>query len=183
MKLKALKSFSGAYCGNITAGDQFTCDNDDFTHHLIQNKLVEPVGKFAYQNKIHKEDNKKKHPMDSVKPTPPDTDPPAPKESKDSIGLEGGAGKPSFASPADQALPTDKSNISEKEESKEGAASSSPTPPIGPSTSPTSSMDAMDSGGDTTQKEAKSPRGKTSKKQQKKRKGGRKTKERQKPTA
>ena len=196
MKLKALRSFSNAYIGNVSPGDTFNCSNDDLCQHFLENKLVEPVGEFAYQNKMIQGGGKKKAPTATVKPkaptgethhfdsvpTPAPTEP-APTDTKGLNGLEDGAGKPSFVSPAAQALAPDKLSISEKEESKENAASSSPTPPTGPSTLPISSMDAMDSGGDTTQKEVKKPRGKTSKKQQRKRKGGPKTKARRKPTA
>lgn len=164
MKFKAIKSFSNAYVGNITAGDEFQCTNDDLIHHFLEHKMIEPVADFAYQNKMLQRETKKKHPMDSV-------------------GSEDGKGKPSSASPAGQASPPDKSSTSEKEESKENAASSSPTPPTESSHTPTLSMDAMGSGGDTIPKDAGNLPTKTSEKSQKKPKGGRKTRERRKPTA
>ena len=142
-KLKALKSFSHAYVGNITSGQVFECDNDDHIAFWMEHKLIEPVGDFAYQNKmIQQEDIKKK--------------------SSESTGSDAGKAKPLSVSPADPASPPDKSNISENGENPTPAGSSSQTAPTEPSDSQTSSMDATEAGGDTRPKAATSRRGRTS---------------------
>ena len=157
MKLKAIKSFSSPHVGNITSGQTFPCESDDVISFLVKEKLVEPVGDFAYQNKMLKLDVKKKgHRMDS-------------------IGSESGKDKPSSASPAVPASATDKLKPSGNGESKTEGESSSPTPPTETSRSATSSTDATTAGGNTSRKAAKKPRGRTSRKQQTP-KAGRRTK-------
>lgn len=143
MKIKALKTFSNAHTGNVTVGDVFECNNDDLIQHLLEHKMIEPVGKQAYQNKMLNENVKKKGPQDLS-------------------GSESGKGKQSSASPAAPASPPDKSSTSESDNPPESAGSSPSTPATDPQNSQMSSMDAMEPGGDTSPEDAKSPPGKMS---------------------
>ena len=156
MEFKAIKSFSNAYTGNVTSGQKFESNNEGLIAHLLEHKLIEPIGDHAYQNKMLKQDVKKKE------------------SPKDSNGSESGKGKPSSASPAVPASPTDKSKPSESGENGTEGESSSPTPPTGTSHSQTSSTDATTAGGDTSPKDASNRRSKTSRKSPRP-KGGRKT--------
>ncbi len=158
MRFKALKTFSNAYVGNITSGQVFDTENDDLIGHLMGHKLIEPVGDFAYQNKMIRDKVKKKaHPMDSR-------------------GSGGGPEKPLSAPPADPASPTGRSNTSENGERPEPAESSSQTPPTGTSDSPTSFTDATGNGGDTPRQERKARRTKTPAKRQTRNSGRRTSK-------